>query len=107
MCRKVPRIIFARLLGFLQSCCLAIKESRQHLSILYKDLNSPLDGKQLSWGSKCMIKISHRSLKELEHFWLRLPKNLVGRSWYPLSETVVLDCIITSDASQFAWGGSV
>ena len=90
--RLVPKKLLASTIGFLQSCCLALPSGRIHLIDLYSDLNSTP-----GWNSRIKIKLSHRSYKELRHFWQN--PTPVGRSWFPLEVSSVVKLHLTTDAS--------
>ena len=55
------------------------------------------------WSNSIKIKLSHKSIKAVRHFWLK-PKP-IGRSWYPKEVTSIIKLILTTDASDYAWGG--
>jgi hypothetical protein len=95
---RVNKKLLARAIGFFQSCCLALPNSRAHLIELYSSLNS-----KPGWNSALTVKLLTKAYKQLKCYW-QAPTP-VGRSWYPLELTSVVKLHLTTDASQYAWGG--
>lgn len=97
--RLVEKRALASVLGYCQSCCLAIPNGRFHLTSLYSDLNS-VEG----WARDTMVKLHGKSLNELRFFWLCPPAHEVGRSWFPPTRVFNLFANLVTDASKYAWG---
>lgn len=97
--RRVNKLDFARVVGYCSSVCMALPRGRFHLTKMYHDLCSVAD-----WGKNTYITVSHGSVKELQHYWLRPTTAEVGRSWFPPHRTAVLTSQLVTDASKYAWG---
>lgn len=41
---------------------------------------------------------------ELQNFWLNIPNNAIGRSWFPPTRTAIITIDLVTDASKFGWG---
>jgi hypothetical protein len=76
--RVVQKRMFASVVGYLSSVCLAIPNGRFHLTSMYNDLH-----KQEGWDKNIKIKLSNKSIQELKHFWLQPCRSEIGRSWFP------------------------
>jgi hypothetical protein len=84
--------------GYLQSTALAIPSARYHLLQLYADLNAVPGWHAVS------VRLSNKSLNELQHFWADVPSACIGRSWYPPETSFLITATLVTDASQYAWG---
>lgn len=89
---KVNKKLLAQVIGFFQSCCLALPHSRSHLIELYSSLNS-----KPGWQTTTAVKLLTKAYKQLQFYW-QAPAP-VGRSWYPLEMTSVVKLHLTTDAS--------
>lgn len=97
--RLVRKKLLARVVGYLQSTSLAVKSTRLHLLSIYSDLHS-VDG----WRNNTNVRLSNKSIKELEFFWLNIPACDIGRSWYPPECSTIFTSTLITDASKYAWG---
>lgn len=76
--RWVSKRALARVIGGLQSLCLALHYGRFLLSALYSCLNS-VEG----WDKATRVKLSHDAIRQLEIYWLELEPVDMGRKWGP------------------------